>query len=96
MAAGEANGHLTTIYNGNNLRRVIAQLADNYDLLVFDVPPTSEGGLGIQLARLMDGVLVVVEAERVPWEVAQRAVADLQRADVNLLGAVLNKRRLRG
>jgi Mrp family chromosome partitioning ATPase len=93
LAAGQTNGHHPAIYNVNDLRRVIDGLKENYDLLVFDAPPSGEGGLGVALARLMDGVLVVVEAERVSREVVQRTIEDLQRAQVNVLGAVLNKRR---
>ena len=61
--------------------------------MVFDMPAAGRLGFLVRLASLVDGVLLVVEAERVRWEVARRPIEQLTRANVHLLGAVLNKRR---
>lgn len=65
----------------------------DYNFVVFDMPPLSQGRSTVQLASSMDGTILVVEAEKMRWEIAQRAKAVLEEADTNLLGAVLNKRR---
>jgi Mrp family chromosome partitioning ATPase len=41
----------------------------------------------------LDGVLLVVAAERVRWPVARRFVTSLQRAGGKPLGVVMNKQR---
>jgi protein-tyrosine kinase len=68
-------------------------LRDHFDLVVFDAPAMSHGALGPALTKKVDGVVVVVEAERTRAPV----VAELQRViEVNggrILGVVLNKRR---
>jgi Mrp family chromosome partitioning ATPase len=43
------------------------------------------------LAALLDGILLVLEAGRVPWEEAVREKDLLLRARMNVIGAVLNK-----
>ncbi len=65
----------------------------DYAYVVFDVPSVSEGTTTARLAGLMDGIILVTEAERVRWEVALRAKHLLTEAKGNLLGVVLNKRR---
>ncbi|MFZ0944113.1 MAG: hypothetical protein WB930_11840 [Syntrophobacteraceae bacterium] len=48
----------------------------------------------MQIAGLMDGVVLVVEAESTRWEVAGRAKEDLLQADSKLLGVILNRRKM--
>ncbi|HVX60363.1 MAG TPA: CpsD/CapB family tyrosine-protein kinase [Pirellulales bacterium] len=72
--------------------RAIRELRTDFDLIVFDLPPSGDASGGDRLAARMDGVLLVVEAERVRWQVAQRTKERLVRGDARLVGAVLNKR----
>ncbi len=74
-----------------NLIRAVQELREKYDLVIVDLPAVARG-VPTGFGALLDGVVLVVEAERVRWEVAQRATASLTSAGVNLLGAVLNKR----
>jgi Mrp family chromosome partitioning ATPase len=75
-----------------NMIRLVDQLRAEFDLLLFDLPPLTQGR-PLRIGTLLDGVVLVVEAERVQWPVAQRATTSLKSAGVNLLGAVMNKRR---
>ena len=65
----------------------------DYDLLVLDLPSMSEGSLVRRAASLVDGLMLVVEAERVRWEVLQYAGDKLRQAGGKVVGSVLNKRR---
>jgi Mrp family chromosome partitioning ATPase len=47
----------------------------------------------MEFFRKVDGVVLVIEAERVRTPVIERAVDTLQDCGANVLGAVLNKRR---
>jgi Mrp family chromosome partitioning ATPase len=47
----------------------------------------------MRIAALMDGVVLVVEAEKTRWEVANKVREALVQADANVLGVILNKRR---
>lgn len=72
-------------------RRWLQDAAERFDLTVFDLPPVSDSAL--RLAPLVDGVLLVVEAERVRSEVAAWAAEQLRAARTNVVGVVLNKQR---
>jgi Mrp family chromosome partitioning ATPase len=39
----------------------------------------------------MDGLILVVQANRTRWEVARSATRDLESAHIRVLGAILNK-----
>lgn len=79
--------------DSTRLAPAVESLRQAFDLIVFDLPPAGPAGSAIALARLVDGVLLVVESERVRWEVAQRTKQLLLGAEVRLVGVVLNKRR---
>jgi Mrp family chromosome partitioning ATPase len=44
-------------------------------------------------APLVDGVVLVVESERVRWQVAARGIELLEQAGTQVLGTVINKQR---
>ena len=70
---------------------VLETLRSGFDLMIFDLPATTVEPATLHLAGLLDGVLLVVEAERTRWEVVRDVKEQLVRARVNLLGVVLNK-----
>jgi capsular exopolysaccharide synthesis family protein len=72
---------------------MLPELKSTYSLLVLDAPPVLDCGATARLAGMADGTLLVIEAERERWEVAQKATSLLQSAGAQVLGAVLNKRR---
>ena len=74
------------------VEHVAEELGQEFDLFVFDLPPLNQCRLK-RVAPRLDGILLVVEAERVHFHVADRATTLLKADGVNLLGAVMNKRR---
>ena len=64
-----------------------------YEYILFDIPSLNEGSMGIRIASHLDGVILVVEAERVRREVAEQSKGLLERAQVRVLGTIFNKRR---
>ncbi len=68
-------------------------LRREYSFIICDLPPLLEHGPSMRIAALMDGVVLVVEAEKTRWEVANKVREALVQADSNVLGVILNKRR---
>ena len=60
--------------------------------MVFDLPAATESSSAIRLAGMLDGVLLVVETERIRREVARHVAGQLSQSGATLLGVVLNKR----
>jgi uncharacterized protein involved in exopolysaccharide biosynthesis/Mrp family chromosome partitioning ATPase len=64
--------------------------ASDYDYIIFDMPPVSQVSMTPRLAKFMDIVLVVVEAEKSDRDVVKAATTMLTDVKANV-GIVLNK-----
>ena len=63
------------------------------DWIIFSCPPVNAYNDAAALAGMVDGVVLVIQAEKTRWEVAQSAKDRLEKAGANILGVVLNDRR---
>ncbi len=76
------------------LRALWRQLRDSYDLVLIDSPPLGDP-IGLAVAPTVDGVVLVVEADKTRVAAARAAREALIGGGANLLGVVLDKRRYR-
>jgi len=67
--------------------------AQNFDLVIIDIPPLLEHRSWGGFMGAPDGVIMVVEAERSRSEVVKATTAVITEANGHVLGLVLNKRR---
>jgi len=79
------------LYSNSSLDEVLDEWKETFNWIVFDLPPADDVSVSTLLASRLDGVLLVVEANRVDREVVQATCSRLRRAQVNLLGSVYNK-----
>jgi polysaccharide biosynthesis transport protein len=93
MTAGCWTSGVEPVYLPTALAALIARLRSEYTTIVFDLPAAEECSPTSVIGGALDGVLLVVEAERVEDETARRATLRLQQANVVVLGVVLNKRK---
>jgi len=77
----------------DRIAQAAAAATSKFELVVLDLPAAGTRSAAIHLAGLLDGVLLVVEAEGVRWESVNRLRQLLDRAGANVAGAILNKRR---
>lgn len=78
------------LFETRALTRLVGQLRQNFDMILFDVPPVLPVADAQILAQEVDGVLLVVMAGLTPREVVVRAKEVLLDGRANLLGIVLN------
>jgi capsular exopolysaccharide synthesis family protein len=93
LTAGKMEASLTRSCATGTLTALVRVLKHDFPLVLFDLPALETGSVAIQCAGLLDGLLLVVEAERVRSEIVQREKEFLTQAGVPLVGAVLNRRR---
>lgn len=93
LTAGHVNGDAAQLFDTQHLDSKVMQWASEYDLVVFDMPPFGESNAATRLVQCLDGVALVIEAERTTWAEAARAKRQLQIAAAKLLGVVINKQR---
>jgi len=80
-------------YRMENFKNILTTLGENFDLVIFDGPSVfGKQDLGT-IAGAFDGVILVIECEKTPWEVAQSARKRLEEMGANILGATMNKRK---
>jgi Mrp family chromosome partitioning ATPase len=74
------------------IRQRLSELRSAFDYVLIEAPAVTVNGTASLLGPLADGVVLIVEANATRREVARRAKESLERANVPLLGAVLNNR----
>ena len=93
LSAGTADGNLSEMFDSEGFTNLLNSVKKDYRFVVIDLPAVNEASWAVRLARLCDGVGLVVEAERSRWEVVQRTKELLVNSNANVLGVVINKRR---
>ena len=97
--------NLQVITSGNNhsesipaltfsvLDSIIEKMKSKADWILFDGPPIHTSNDAIVLAPKVDGVIIVIKAEKTRWEAAQNARHRIESGKGNIIGVVLNERR---
>jgi protein-tyrosine kinase len=68
-------------------------LRQRYDLVLIDSAPLAISTEGVEIARRVDGVVLVVEAEKTRWQVVENLKEKILNAGGLIIGVVFNKRR---
>lgn len=82
-------GTLDTVKNG----AFWTPLKQRFELIIVDSPPAMMFPDGPGIVSQVDGVVLVVEAEKTRWQVALAAKEKVIKHGGNILGVVFNKRR---
>jgi Mrp family chromosome partitioning ATPase len=72
---------------------MLNDLRDRFDFIIIDGAPLNGYSESFFLASKVDGVILVVEAERTKKQVIKKIKKELEWGPVNLLGVVLNKKK---
>jgi capsular exopolysaccharide synthesis family protein len=77
-----------------NMPHVLTRLEQHFKHIIIDLPSFERSTISVlNIAKLVDGIIYVIESEKVRWEVAQSTKNQLEKAGSNLLGVVLNKKK---
>ena len=76
---------------GNEIMKSIRKMAGDYDVMIIDSPPATAVADPMVLSPLVDGVILVVEANETRRPVVKEAIARLKNVKANILGGVVNK-----
>ena len=72
---------------------LLKTLKERFDLILVDSPPATVSPDGVAISRVVDGVVLVVEAEKTRWPVAESVKEKITNNGGKILGVVFNKRR---
>jgi polysaccharide biosynthesis transport protein len=76
---------------GRGLEQVLAEASFEYDLVILDAPPLLGFAEPLQMATVVDGVIVVTRAGETSRKAVASVLATLSRLRANLVGLVLNE-----
>lgn len=93
VTAGRPAGSPPAVLGLPALKAALEHLRARFDWVIIDGPPVTVYSDAAILARLADGVVLVVEAEKTRWEVVSQAKRTIEESGGRILGAVLNRQR---
>jgi len=93
VTAGNGYANAIDVIDNTKTLEMVSELGRHADVVFIDAAPVTLYPDARALAPLVDGVILVVEADVTPVAVANRAVELIRDTGANLLGVVLNKRR---
>ena len=74
------------------MKKRIAELRQEFDYVLIDAPALSTYSEGVALGQFADGLVLVLEANSTRRDATARIAERLHSMQINILGAVLNKR----
>lgn len=76
---------------GETLRTLLAEASQEYDLIICDAPPLLGFAESLQIAALVDGVVVVALAGQTEKNAVASVFSNLKRLKANVIGLTLNE-----
>lgn len=93
LTSGKMPLNPAELLGSQEMRQILAKLSQMADVVICDSPPV----LGLTdasiLANRVDGAVLVIEAGQTHLAAARQALANLQHANANLIGAIVNRGR---
>jgi capsular exopolysaccharide synthesis family protein len=90
LTCGSMSARPSQLLESNEMKALMAEAAENYDLVILDTPPLSACADATTLGQLSDGIMLVTRPSYTIKEVLQKAVSDLTRDRIPMLGVVVN------
>ncbi|MBT0652916.1 CpsD/CapB family tyrosine-protein kinase [Geomobilimonas luticola] len=81
------------VYDFAATSKLLTDFKKKFDLILIDSSSATTSPDCIALTRSVDGVILVIEAEKTKWQVAEAVKDKIVKNGGNILGIVLNKRR---
>jgi Mrp family chromosome partitioning ATPase len=82
----------TILLNSDRMKERLNEIRKEFDYVVMNAPPLTAFADGMVLGRLLDGVVLVLDASTTRREAAVRVTESLRTTNIPILGAVLNNR----
>jgi len=92
VTAGAPTQDAPRLLGSAHLKEVLTEWRERYSWIIVDTSPALAYADAVVLGRMMDGVILVVQAGKTRREVIGKAQEILKNAKASVLGVVLNKR----
>ncbi len=79
------------MFSGDRIRELVGELAERFDVVVFDVPPLLSLVDAPRLASMCEATILVVQANKIRVPHVQNSLAALRKVGAYVVGAVVTK-----
>jgi capsular exopolysaccharide synthesis family protein len=93
LPVGRSHSSPSYLFDGDPISRLLSDLRERFDFIIIDGAPLDGYSESFFLASKVDGVVLVVEAERTQKRTIRKIKKELEWGPINLLGVVLNKKK---
>lgn len=90
ITSGPLPPNPSVLIGSDKMKVMITDLKKQADIIILHSPPIIGFADTLELARLADGVILVLNAGIVTWDIAKQAKILLERVKANLLGVIIN------
>ncbi len=92
ITSGKSSASTSMLLGSNKMGEIIQHLKGIFDIILFDTAPVVSSSDPLVLCPYVDGVILVIEADKTQREVVQRAKTSIEFTQTKILGVVLNKK----
>jgi succinoglycan biosynthesis transport protein ExoP len=92
LSCGALAADSPNLLRTEKLQARLTELRQQFDFMLIDVPALNQYADAAAVAKLCDGIIMVLEANSTRREAARKMTESLQATKTPILGAVLNKR----
>lgn len=92
LSCGSTMVGSSAVLDRDRLKLRLSGLREEFDYILIDTPPLNQYDDAVVLGQFADGLVLVLEANATRREPALRVMENLRAAQIQVLGAVLNKR----
>jgi Mrp family chromosome partitioning ATPase len=90
LSSGAWIGNYDAVFGSDPMVRLLSELREYADLVLIDAGPVLGIADTVSLAPLVDGVLLVANADRTTRRSVRQAMQQLEKVDATVVGCVLN------
>ena len=94
LSAGHLDQSPTAFFRSPLFERAVTDMGQDFDYILFDSAPVNEYPETAVMAAKLKGAILVVHSEKTKWDQVRAAKNSLEQANVKVLGAVLNRKRI--
>lgn len=91
LLAGTPPPNPAEVVASDRFARLIEELSQRFDRVIFDSPPCQAAADALLLARQVDAVMFVIRADGTQRRTVKNAIKQLRQAQAPLLGAIVNQ-----
>lgn len=88
ITSGDIPPNPSELLSSNRMARVLEQLKAEYQYIIFDLPPITAVADALAIAKLLDGVVMVVRAGVTDQQILSDAMRQLELVNLRILGFV--------